>query len=209
MEIWKDIKGFEGLYQVSNFGRVKSLERHRNGKRGAPTICKERILCLHRGKFGYLQACLCKDNKKHAPLVHRLVGEAFIPNTENLPCIDHIDGNRENNAVSNLRWCTTKENMNYSGVRNSISNTQKTSEACKRHQRDIQEKCKKPVVCIFPDGTVQEFDSAAAIEKEYGFGHSNISACCNGKAKSYRKCKFYYKEDYYAKIARVSTTSIG
>lgn len=198
MEVWKDIKGFEGLYQISNFGRVKSLERHRIGKHGAPTLCKERILSVHKGKCGYLQVCLCKNNKKYAPFVHRLVGEAFIPNGKKLPCVDHIDGDRVNNVVWNLRWCSIKENMNYTGVRRSISVIQKTSEACKRHQRDIQEKCKKPVVCIFPDGTVQEFDSAAAIEKEYGFGHSNISACCKGKAKTYKKCKFYYKENYHA-----------
>lgn len=198
MEVWKDINGFEGLYQVSNLGRVKSLQRYRKGKRGAPTMCKETILYLHRGKNGYLQVCLSKNSKKYSPLVHRLVGEAFINNTDKLPCIDHIDGNRENNVVNNLRWCTTKDNMNFTGVRKSISEIQKTSVACKRHQRDIQEGCKKPIVCVFPDGRVQEFDSAAAIEKEYGFGHSNIAACCKGKAKTYKKCKFYYKENYHA-----------
>ena len=195
-EIWKDIKGFERLYQVSSEGRVKSLVRFRKGKHGAPTKCKGIILSLQKGKHGYIQVHLSKDHKGYVPLVHRLVGMAFIPNPNNLPCIDHIDGDRTNNNVDNLRWCTTKENMNYDGVRKSISHMQKTSEACKRHQREIQAKCRKPVVMVTPQGEVKEFDSLTAIEKKYGYGHSNIAACCRGKAKTYKKCKFYYKEDY-------------
>lgn len=124
-EIWKDITGYEGLYQVSNLGRVKSLDRHRKGKRGAMTFVKGRILSLTKGKHGYIQASLHKDNKQYAPLVHRLVGAAFIPNERNLSCIDHIDSNRANNCVENLRWCTTKENMNFDMVRKNISTSRK------------------------------------------------------------------------------------
>lgn len=89
-EIWKDIEGYEGLYQVSNFGRVKSLERYRKGKRGALTFCRERILIDRVGKNGYAQICLCKNNIKKLLLVHRLVAKAHVPNDSSLPCVDHI-----------------------------------------------------------------------------------------------------------------------
>ena len=197
MENWKDIKGFEGLYQVSDNGRVKSLDRYRKGKRGALTICKGRILSPHKGKNGYIQICLCKENHKYTPLVHRLVGEAFIPNKDNLPCIDHIDGNRENNSADNLRWCTTKENMSYSLVKNRISAVQKSNERCRQHQRDIQSACRKPIVAVFPNGKIKEYSSVIEAEKD-GFSHSNISAVCRNRQKSHRGCKFYYKKDYYS-----------
>lgn len=111
MEIWKPIAGFENEYAVSNLGRVKSLERmvvHRN--RTQPK--HERILKNYKGRQGYYSVVLCKDNKTYPRLVHRLVAEAFIPNPENKPCVDHIDTNPLNNYVDNLRWVTQKENCN-------------------------------------------------------------------------------------------------
>lgn len=105
-EIWKDVGGYEGLYQVSNLGRVKSFKG-----------VSERILKLHVDNSGYVHVDLYKNNNHRCPTVHRLVAQAFIPNLENKPEVNHIDEDKTNNMVSNLEWCTRKENCNY-GTRN-------------------------------------------------------------------------------------------
>ena len=113
-EIWRDIKGYEGLYQVSNKGRVKSLDRYANNN-GTPQFRPERILKQNIQKAGRNKRCavaLCKDGIISRFRVHRLVAEAFIPNPENKPFIDHIDTDSTNNVVENLRWVTAKENSN-------------------------------------------------------------------------------------------------
>lgn len=102
MEIWKDIKGFEGIYQVSDKGRVKSL------KRG-----KELIMVNVNTTFGYSRVKLLKDKKEYPFSVHRLVGFAFLPIIEGKPEINHIDGNKKNNHLSNLEWCNRSENMRH------------------------------------------------------------------------------------------------
>ena len=102
-EIWKPIKGYESLYEVSNLGRVKSL------KWG-----KERILRTDKSNNGYLRVVLCKDGKKKKYLVHRLVCESFLPNSNNLPEVNHKDENKTNNKVDNLEWCDRTYNNRYS-----------------------------------------------------------------------------------------------
>lgn len=97
-EIWKDIDGFEGLYQVSIWGNV----RGRNG-----------ILAPYVTEKGYLKVGLFKDGKNHKKRIHRLVAEAFIPNPHNLPQVNHKDGNPKNNSVTNLEWCTNQENTDH------------------------------------------------------------------------------------------------
>ena len=103
-EIWKDIEGYDGEYQVSNLGRIKSFKM-KFGKQ--PT---ETIMMLQPEQSGYMRVCLVKNKKPKCVPVHRIVAEAFIPNTENKPVIDHINGNRTDNRVENLRWCTHSEN---------------------------------------------------------------------------------------------------
>ena len=103
-EVWKDVSGFEGLYQVSNFGRVKSL-------------LKDRIMKRTIRPDGYLSVSLHKDGKQKSFLVHRLVASAYIGNPDNYPQINHKDENKTNNCVSNLEWCTPMYNANY-GSRN-------------------------------------------------------------------------------------------
>ena len=105
-EIWCPIKGYEGLYEVSYQGRVKSLK-----------FGKERILKPLRHTSGYLQVNLCKNGEVKHCLVHRLVAQTFIPNPDNLPEVNHKDENKTNNKVSNLEFCDAKYNINY-GTRN-------------------------------------------------------------------------------------------
>ena len=103
-EIWKPIKDFEGYYEVSNIGRVRSLNYKRTGK--------GKILKNIEDYKGYLEVGLTKNGKRKQFKVHRLVAEAFIPNPENKPCIDHINTIKSDNRVENLRWVTYKENSN-------------------------------------------------------------------------------------------------
>lgn len=111
-EIWKDIKGFEGLYQVSNLGNVKSFRQ--SSKYGKP---KEFLLKPSVANTGYCQITLYGNGSRKKLLVHRLVAEAFLENPDNLPNVNHKDENRTNNCVSNLEWCTTAYNNRYGTAR--------------------------------------------------------------------------------------------
>lgn len=113
VEEWRDIEGFEGLYQISNLGRVKSLERHicyydTRWGRYVDKVNKERILKSVGGTYQIIQ--LRKDNKYFPKYIHRLVASAFIPNPENKPEVNHKDRNPRNNRLDNLEWVTSKEN---------------------------------------------------------------------------------------------------
>lgn len=115
-EIWKDVKGYEGLYQISNFGKVKSLER--SVKFGhSKRIVEETLLHPTDNGNGYKIVGLRKNGKRKNFYIHRLIAEAFIPNPLNLKYINHIDFNRSNNSVGNLEWCTQKDNVNCSRER--------------------------------------------------------------------------------------------
>lgn len=111
-EIWRDIKGYEGIYQVSNLGNIKSLERkvpHVNHGKMKTMLVKEKIMKFSITK-GYYTVKLCKDNKYSCKRVNRLVAETFIENKENKLEVNHKDGNKLNNRVDNLEWCTRSEN---------------------------------------------------------------------------------------------------
>lgn len=114
-EVWKDIPNCEGLYQVSNFGNVKSLGRYVrvSDKLGGRRKKKECLLKIEVCKNGYLRVSLNKDCSRKHFLVHRLVAEAFIPNPQNMPQINHKDEDKTNNRVENLEWCDAKYNSNY------------------------------------------------------------------------------------------------
>ena len=106
---WRDVIGFEGWYQVSKTGIVRSVDRHIIDGR----LMKGTILKQDTDKDGYKKVSLCRSGKHYKKCVHRLVAEAFLPNYMNLPVINHIDENPGNNNVNNLEWCTAKHNVNY------------------------------------------------------------------------------------------------
>ena len=166
-EIWRDIEGYEGLYQVSDQGRVKSLERTFIDKIGRERYVKECILKPVIDQYGYLLVSLYAGGKQKVHKVHRLVCQAFHDNQENKPCVNHIDENKTNNAASNLEWCTYEEN-NKHGTRNErLGKTQS-----------------KPVAQYAQDGElIKVWPSTMEVERQAGFSNGNISQAANGKYK--------------------------
>lgn len=168
MEIWKDVVGYECKYMVSNMGRVKSLNYNNTGK--------EKILKPFKNRKGYLQVILCKNNKIKKFLVHRLVAASFIPNTENKPCIDHINTIKDDNRACNLKWCTAKENVN-----NPIS---------MKRRLDVvkfgKDNCYSKAVYQYSleDKFIRKWDCMMDVQRELGFRTGNISNCCSGKRKT-------------------------
>lgn len=113
MEIWKDVKGYEGIYQISNYGRLKEIIQWNPGKHIWET--RERILTpSSNGRGGYMLYGLRKDKKRKNHYIHRMVAEAFLDNPNNYPVVNHIDYNRKNNKVENLEWCTQLYNNRHS-----------------------------------------------------------------------------------------------
>ena len=173
-EIWKDIPGYEGLYQVSSLGRVKSLVR--KGKK------QEIILRQSENGWGYLQVRLTKNSISKTYKVHRLVAQAFIPNPQNYRCIDHINTIRTDNRVENLRWVSHKENS-----ANPITKERVTSAVIKRvgkivMQYDIQ------------GNLIKTWDTPAQAAKTLGICDGPIRKCCLGKESTYKGFIWKYKE---------------
>lgn len=114
-EIWKPIPEYEGIYEVSNFGNVRSVDRYLDCKikNVNKHLWKGRIISQQKRKDGRLTVALYSHSKRKRMLVHRVVADAFIPNPNNYPCINHKDENPANNKVENLEWCTYKYNNNY------------------------------------------------------------------------------------------------
>ena len=168
-EIWRPIKGYEGLYEVSNLGRIKSLVNNKGQYR-------EKILNPIIG-HGYYRVILCKNGIKKNYSVHRLVAEAFLPNTDNLPQINHKDENKSNNNVNNLEWCDAKYNCNY-GTRNER----------KAKSRQI------PILQYTLDGEfVREWESAKQAEIEGGFSSAHICNVLKGKRPHHKNFKWIYR----------------
>lgn len=171
-EIWKDIPGYEGYYQVSNLGNVKSLPRKRLDRN---QIIQGKILSKRKKQNGYIIVTLSKDSKEQKCYVHRLVAQAFIPNYKNCKEVNHIDENKLNNSTNNLEWCDRKYNCNY-GTRNQ-----------KRYKEILQ--------YDLLDNFIKEWDSLKSIKKYFNKKDSwgNISACLTGRQNTAYGYKWKYK----------------
>lgn len=183
-EVWKPItKGQRGKYEISNRGRVKSLN-YRN-----TNIAK--ILKLGKDRKGYSQIMFYINKKPTTFRVHRLVAEAFIPNPNNKPFIDHINTIRTDNRVCNLRWATYKENANNELTLKHNSEARKGKKLSEEHKKKIRDGstvCKK-VLCI-ETGIV--YKSIREAERQTGVSHNSIGEVCSGKRKSAGKLHWQY-----------------
>lgn len=128
-EVWKSVAGYEGLYEVSNFGRVRALARTITDKNGRVSNIKERMMKQPLSNTGYHHTALTKNKVLTTTNVHRLIAEAFIPNPDNKPCVNHIDGDKSNNSITNLEWVTHRENMEHASRRNLFRTGSKHSAA--------------------------------------------------------------------------------
>ena len=165
---WRDIIGFEGLYQVSNDGKVRTCHY------GFWKILTDCVT-----KYGYKSVLLHdgKGGRKNAR-VHRLVAEAFIPNPNNYPYINHKDENKQNNNVNNLEWCTAKYNSNYGTNIERIKNNQ----------------LKTPILMYSLNGElIQRFESVSIAEKQTGYAHGSICRCCQGKLQTFKGYIWIYE----------------
>lgn len=173
-EVWKPIQGYEGLYEVSNIGRVKALPKVFRNKLGYLNHFKEKFLSPVKDGKGYLMVWLFLEGKGRKMFkVHRLVASAFIPNPENKPQVDHINTKVYDNRVENLRWVTEKENSN-----NELTLIHNAAHAIKgANNKDAKRVNQYTMSGEF----VKEWGCMTDIEREYGYNHSKVSMCCNGK----------------------------
>lgn len=184
MEEWKNIAGFEN-YEVSNYGNIRSKDRI-SIRRGHEVSLKGKLL---KPRFfgGYLRVTLYGGSRENVGYfaVHRLVANAFIPNNDNLPFINHIDENKTNNHADNLEWCTAKYNSNYgTSIARRVSH---------QNWQDIADKQSKPVIQYDLNGNeVARFKSTMDAERK-GYKSAGVCKCANGKLKTYRGCIWKYE----------------
>lgn len=171
-EVWKDIEGYEGLYQVSNMGRVKSVARYAPNN-GGVFFKEEKILKQVKNKKGYCTVSLSKRSKKQSVTVHRLVAKAFVSNPNSSLTVNHINEIKTDNRAENLEWMSISENVKYgNGIkRSSISRT------------NNPKRC-KPVIQYSKDGNfIKEYMSIKIASDITNIESTNITACCHDRRK--------------------------
>lgn len=176
VEVWKDISGFEGLYQVSTHGRVKRLSKlvHNNGllNKAKEYYSKEKILTPSNISKGYKGVTLTKNGKRYPKKVHRLVAETFIPNTNNYEQVNHIDCDKRNNHISNLEWVNQYQNMQHA-LKNGLLNI---DSATKYKYRPVSQ-------YDLSGNLIRHFASLKEAGDMLGKPTGNISKCCSNKTK--------------------------
>lgn len=180
IEIWKDIKDYEGKYQISNLGNIKSLPR----QMGFYSNSNIKIINGYIKKEGYFQVDLYKDNHRKKFYTHRLVAKAFIYNPNNYPQINHKDENKSNNTVDNLEWCTAKYNINY-GSR---------TENAKKNKINHSKLSKKILQYDINNNFIKEFPSSMEIQRELGLFSTSIIRNCKRKTKTVGGFIWKYKD---------------
>lgn len=190
-EIYKDIIGYEGMYQISNMGNVKSLDRYDNKGR----VVHGRILVHKKDGGGYHQVCLTKGGTRRYPKIHRLVCEAFLPNPEKKPTVNHKDENKDNNRLDNLEWATYAENAHY-GTRiercYSHRDYQKIGKKIAKAYRD-KGRCRSIVKCDINGVPLKEYAAIVDASKDISAPTSSIHYAIVNK-NVYKGFIWRYKE---------------
>lgn len=177
-EIYKPIKGYEDYYEVSNYGKVRRIKYENNGNKTQyklPNYLKPR-----KDKDGYLRYDLCLNNKVKRFMAHRLVALTFLENFNNYPCVNHKDGNKENNYVDNLEFCTVQYN-NLHALSTGLRNMKNNKLSKQVEQYDMN------------DNLLNTFKSANEAHRITGLSQGHISECCRGEIKQYNGYKWKYK----------------
>lgn len=174
-EIWKDVKGYEGLYQVSSLGGVKSKSRVIGNRKIAG-----RTLKPSDTSRGYLGVTLYKHGSKKTEVIHRLVANAFIPKVKNKLQINHIDGNKHNNKIDNLEWCNGSENLKHAFA----LGLKKPSKTFLGKFGENHPNSKKVIQYDLNNNKIREFACLSVVQREFNFNLGNLSECCNGKRKT-------------------------
>lgn len=188
-EIWEDIEGYEGLYQVSNLGRVRSLDRKIYQDKDGSTysrLIKGKVLKYNYDKQGYTLVHLCSDGKRSCKKVHRLVAKSFIKNGYGKEYINHKDGNKKNNSVNNLEWVTPSEN-NIHAYKIGLSKPTRPMLGRKKEKHPtyglrgkLNHKSKKVLQYDKNNNFIKEWECLADIERKLKIKESLISLCCRG-----------------------------
>lgn len=188
-EVWKPIEGYEGLYEISRDGVIRSLPRlHTKGK----------VIKTSLGSSGYEQVHLSKDSVVKTFMVHRLVAKTFIDNPENYPEVNHKDEDKRNNSIDNLEWCDRNYNQNYGTairrMRDSHNYSESNKKGAEHHDYDsIGKKRRKALLQIDDHGNViKRWDGFITMAKETGYSKGNVAIACDNGNKAYG---YYWKRE--------------
>lgn len=176
---WKKIKGFEN-YEVSDEGKVRNITTG--------------FVLKQEDNRGYLRVVLYINGKKTHKKIHRLVAEAFIPNPDNKPQVNHRDEDKKNNSVRNLEWVTAKENSNYGTRTQRMKNNPEWKKSNAEHLQRLHESNSKPIIVIYRDNTYEKYPSAAMAAQDLGLWRAHIVQVLKGQRKTTGGLRFEYAE---------------